>query len=252
MDYYNLQKLNKEGIFQKDYRNGDWKASVGVLKQIIKTSNSFIWVDEHGVEYDQFIPFEDFNSVSHAVSEVYESIKNLPDEQNLENKATKNKKASKKGKSYSPRVTDSSLNNGEFKKYIGKYGIVWNDCSKGEKDYGCRFDRLDRIVKDKNGKLKFQSTEKKNSYYYCKRYDHFRPLTEEEFNDINFGIGLNQCEEYTKTFLPRVVRFRYKSEGLNHVVLYQCKTDCVYRKYTEFKSFHELSSELPLAVDFKE
>lgn len=229
-DFYSL--LGKIGIFQRSIRGDDWEVEIGTLKRVTKIGDSYVYTNTENNVFDQFIQITpEFNQTQQKNNDTVDSSvikKEVSDKEFLNDvlkilptpkkKETDKKVAFKKSNDENSVLIKSVFNISEGKKvkcrvnnpnskYIGTFGIMYNDSDieyerdgthiKGVNGFGMRLDYLFNIV-ERNGKIKYVSRKKCNDYIYYKEYDNFRPVLKREFENEKIGIGFNVGSKKTE------------------------------------------------------
>lgn len=277
-DFYSL--LGKIGIFQRSIRGDDWEVEIGTLKRVTKIGDSYVYTNTENNVFDQFIQITpEFNQTQQKNNDTVDSSvikKEVSDKEFLNDvlkilptpkkKETDKKVAFKKSNDENSVLIKSVFNISEGKKvkcrvnnpnskYIGTFGIMYNDSDieyerdgthiKGVNGFGMRLDYLFNIV-ERNGKIKYVSRKKCNDYIYYKEYDNFRPVLKREFENEKIGIGFNVGSKKQST--PRLSLYRYKVDNKFKVSLYKCSLSFYCRDLDYFFSLKELSEYIPIAV----
>lgn len=283
----NLYKiLGKDGVFKKNLANNDFELEFGKLMKVSYINSHFTYFNQNGNLFDSFIPldFGETNKVEYVTKEDSSKIikdNNVSDEEfgklvaealakNTTNDMSKDAATQELKETHLSSDIQSMISHfgylkpnrsylSEFpahpmSKYLGKFGIVYNDSDvekrvdgsiKGINGYGLRLVLLTGL-KQVGNKIKFQSSSKLKNFYYYRTFDHFRPLTKEELENVRLGIGYNDTD---KKACPRLSTFRYKVDKKYKAILYKCSALSYERTYDEFVTLKDLGTVLPLAVE---
>lgn len=267
----NLYKfLGQDGIFRKNLANNDFELEFGKLIRVTSINNQLTYFNQNGDWFNSFMPSLLINA-SKQCTDTEQHEENSPKVvvSNTDTECEMNSEPKSDVKSISsdvltmishydyvknPRLGREHTNN-PMSKYVGKFGIVYNDSDvesridgsiKGINGFGLRLVPLTGI-KRVDGKIKYMSTSKIKNFYYYRYFDHFRPISKEELENDRLGIGYSKSEE--RKCSPRLAIYRYKVDDRFKTVLYQCSAVSYERTYDEFVTLKDLNSALPLAIE---
>lgn len=248
-DYMKL--LGKKGIFKRG-TDENWMVRLGSLTAVQNVKGVVLYYDEQNNGFDSFSVLSVNSKEVSDSKEVKEnpavSTQHPLLDSNRRVVLNENSTQLSLDKSNRSKRNKISTNTG-LEKYIGQWGIGWNDPVKKGKDYGYRLIRLDEI-KEKDGVVSFIMRRREATCFYKKKYDYFRPITKKELDNIRIGFGWNNKD--TK-FEKKLVRYCSVSERTvkgEKVRKYNCANFTGAAAYCMFDCFATVN-EVKVAFEAK-